>query len=158
MPACALKKRNLKRILGATTAKRENVSSFVRLVASANGFQINNDQQVYTQRNSHAQVGTSPVFHDKAIVTVDLRCELKTLGGSAPAELTTQEPSMSISFESDTDVLEICPGCNARKTKALEAHKFIVGVLTEGKCDRCTYSTSKQKQSKILPAAHRASA
>lgn len=47
---------------------------------------------------------------------------------------------MGNELESDTEITERCPACIDRKTHAINAERFIVGVLIRGKCDRCTYT------------------
>ena len=52
---------------------------------------------------------------------------------------------MGTNLESDTDVMKRNPACVERKRKrdAVNAERFIVGVLSDGECDRRTDSVEE---------------
>ena len=60
------------------------------------------------------------------------------------------------SFESTTAEMMLCPACLERRREHGDNRRFIVGVVVQDACDRCTYRVSGDrgdKKSAIIEAA-----
>lgn len=59
-------------------------------------------------------------------------------------------------FESTTAEMTLCPACLERRREHGDNRRFIVGVIVQDACDRCTYRVSDDlgdKKSAIIEAA-----